>query len=380
MIHLRRSRRRWRPVFALLLLAPLVGEFLLGNAPITAIAGLPFLIPLYGCGALLIREVARHTGRGWPTMLLLGAAYGLFEEGPVDQMLWNPHYGGFDFGLTYAGTHVPLLGTSVALLQDVVSMHMIWSICVPIALVESFRREPRRPWLGRPGLIVTTLVFVTGSVLLAASQYAANGHFMASWWQWTVGAIMIIAVVAAALLTGRNPRPTTGTVAPQPVTHTAAPRPRLAGCAAFALTSAYWVGQSVLRDHVPDWSVAAFWLVLAILAVVLGIRWSRRSGWGSEHRVAMAVGALLTYVWVGVVHAMDMGMPPIIGLTGNTIFGAGALILAAAAVRAVRRSYRHRTAATPTTTTPSATSTSAPTSAARPATSPPTLDVEEDGH
>jgi hypothetical protein len=32
------------------------------------------LAPMSGGGALLIREVARRAGRGWPTVLLLAAA------------------------------------------------------------------------------------------------------------------------------------------------------------------------------------------------------------------------------------------------------------------------------------------------------------------
>ncbi|MGI5336933.1 hypothetical protein ACQEVS_05820 [Streptomyces sp. CA-181903] len=307
---------------------PLVGEFLLGNTPISDLGSLFLFIPLYGCGALLVREAARRAGRGWPTMLLLGAAYGLFEEGPVDQMLWNPHYGGVPFGLVYAGTHVPLLGTSVALLQDVVSMHMIWSICVPIALVEAFGREPRRPWLGRLGLGVTGLVFAAGSLGLAALQYAYNDEFMASAGQWTVGAVLIVGLIAAAFLVGRSPGPRSPA---------AAPAPWRAGCAAFALTSAYWAGQTLLRDHVPDWITAFVWLLLAAVASVLGLRWSRGRGWGAGHRVAVAVGALLTYVWAGFVQATDSGAPAAVALTGNAVFGAGALVLAAAAVRSVRR-------------------------------------------
>ncbi|WP_275467192.1 hypothetical protein [Streptomyces noursei] len=97
-------------------------------------------------------------------MVLLAAAYALVEEGPIDQMLWNPHYGGVDMGLVYADTQVPWLGTSAALLQDVLSMHSVWSICVPIALVEAFGADRPRPWLGRPGLALTGAVFVAGPV------------------------------------------------------------------------------------------------------------------------------------------------------------------------------------------------------------------------
>ncbi|KOG81031.1 MULTISPECIES: hypothetical protein [Streptomyces] len=326
----RETPHRWRSAFALVLLAPLVGEYLLGNTPISDLGALFLYLPLYGCAALLIREIARRTGRGWPTMLLLAAAYGLFEEGPVDQMLWNPHYGTADFGLVYAGTHVPLLGTSLSLLQDVVSMHMIWSICVPIALVEAFSRDPRRPWLGRPGMSVTVLVFAAGSLFLACLQYLYNDRFLASAWQWSTGTVMIVGLVVVAFHTGRGLRRPARAPAP-------APGPWQVGGVAFLLTSAYWAGQSLLRDRVSDWLLVVLWSALAVAAVTAGSRWSRRRGWGSRHRVAVAVGALLTYVWLGFTHAADMGVPPAIGLAGNAVFGAGALVLAAVAIGAARR-------------------------------------------
>jgi hypothetical protein len=41
---------------------------------------------------VLIREITRRTGRGWPTILLLGAAFGLVQAGLIDQSLFNPGY------------------------------------------------------------------------------------------------------------------------------------------------------------------------------------------------------------------------------------------------------------------------------------------------
>jgi hypothetical protein len=84
--------KRAAPVLALLLLAPWVGEFLLGNISIRRLPGLLILVLLYGCGALLIREVTLRTGHGWPTILLLGAAYGVIEAGIVDQAMFTPSF------------------------------------------------------------------------------------------------------------------------------------------------------------------------------------------------------------------------------------------------------------------------------------------------
>ena len=67
--------RRVAPAFVLFFLSPFVAEFLLGNISISAIAALIFLAPLYGGGALAVREIARRCGRGWATIVLLALAY-----------------------------------------------------------------------------------------------------------------------------------------------------------------------------------------------------------------------------------------------------------------------------------------------------------------
>ncbi|HEU0114734.1 MAG TPA: hypothetical protein VFQ80_08655, partial [Thermomicrobiales bacterium] len=73
----RATLSRVAPAIGLFFLAPLVAEFLLGNVAIDALAGLIVLAPLYGGGAVLIREAPRRADRGWPSMLLLGLAYGV---------------------------------------------------------------------------------------------------------------------------------------------------------------------------------------------------------------------------------------------------------------------------------------------------------------
>jgi hypothetical protein len=48
------------------------------------------LAPMYGGGALLIREVVRRRGLGWPSIILLALACGVLEEGLITQSLFNP--------------------------------------------------------------------------------------------------------------------------------------------------------------------------------------------------------------------------------------------------------------------------------------------------
>ncbi|MFJ4899674.1 hypothetical protein [Streptomyces sp. NPDC088727] len=332
----RAHHHRLRSALGLFLLAPLIGEFLLGNQPITALPSVFLLAPLYGGGALLVRETARRAGRGWPTMILLGAAYALIEEGPVDQMLWNPHYGGFDLGAAYAGARVPLLDTGVQLLQDVLTLHTVWSICVPIALVEAFARDGdrTRPWLGLPGLSATVLVFTVGSGFLALAQVESE-DFVATPAQFAAAGVLIALLIAAAFLC-RAPgvRHTTGR--PLEARDTAGrtpPAPWVVGALSFAATSAYW-GREYLPDGVPAAVPVLGWVLLVAAVLVPGVRWARSEGWTGAHRLGLAGGALLTYAWVGFEQARYLDVSRATGLIGNAVFAAGALVLLGAAARA----------------------------------------------
>ena len=331
MTHASGKPHRVLAALSLFLLSPLIGEWLLGNQPVTELPAVLVLAPLYGGGAVLVRETARRAGRGWPTMVLLAAAYALVEEGPVDQMLWNSHYSGVDMGGAYAATRVPLLGTSVAMVQDVLAVHTIWSICVPIALVEAFTRDRTRPWLKRPGLALTGVVFVGGSLLLALVQVHSE-QFVASPAQFALCGSVIVALIAVALALPRRRPASGGEDAP-------VPRPLLLGAGAFASTSLY-----MARDLVPggfaDWAGVGYWCVAAVAGPALVLRWSRRTGWGARHRLALAGGALLTYVWAGFAQARTLDIPHRTALLGNVLFGTAALLLLAAAVHTVRRRER----------------------------------------
>ena len=70
-----RPRNR-RAALVLVLLAPLVAEVSLGTAPLREAWVMPIYLPIYGAGALFLREILRRTGGGWANLLLLGVAYG----------------------------------------------------------------------------------------------------------------------------------------------------------------------------------------------------------------------------------------------------------------------------------------------------------------
>ena len=197
----RAAKRHLLPALALFLLAPLVGEFLLGNLPITSLGLLLLLAPLYGGGALLIRETGRRWRLGWPGILVLCAAFGLVEEAFVTQSLFNPNYVGLrllDYG------YIAGLGISAWWTVFVLSIHAIWSTAVPIALVESFTPAARRtPWLGYLGLAVTAVLFVLACALLFFFQL--QDPFMAAPAQFIGAAVAVVILIALAVALRRLP-------------------------------------------------------------------------------------------------------------------------------------------------------------------------------
>lgn len=131
-------------VCGLLVLAPVSAEYLYGYDDSTGdltelLGGLLIFIPLYGAAAVIIREAARRAGRGRPTILLLGTAFGVLQAGLIDHSMFNPNYRGIEYWDDIFGpTVVPGLGVSLALAVQFTVGHLVWSIAVPIAIVESF--------------------------------------------------------------------------------------------------------------------------------------------------------------------------------------------------------------------------------------------------
>ncbi|URM99057.1 hypothetical protein LUW76_34630 [Actinomadura madurae] len=326
--------RRPGPALGLFLLAPFVGEFLLGNLTGPDLALGLFLAPLYGCGALLVREIGRRSG-GWPTMVLLAAAYALIEEGPVDQLLWNDDYAGHDY--LSGASYIPALGMNVELTQAILALHTVWSICVPIAIVEAFAKK-RGPWLGRTAMTITAVFYVLGALLVFLGNYSEE-HFLASPAQ-LIGITTVIVglIVLAFLMPLRRLARVRGR----------APSPWMVGGAALALTSAYMGPSTLVTAGWYEWIGVVVWCVVVACGVPLVSRWSRRDGWDGPHRFALAAGATLTYVWTAFPTRPEGGGSLTVDLASNAVFGTVSIvILVLAGRRVAMRSDRSPAAVDP---------------------------------
>jgi len=325
-------------VAALAAFAPLMAEFVLGDQYLSGQMGagqqigeFALFVLWYGMAAIVIREIVRRTGRGWPTILLLGLGFALVEEGLLTQSLFNPHYLGLDL-LSYG--YVGWLGTGVPWAIFVLSIHVVWSIATPIALIEaifphpSFGRGAERfmaahpdlvdhplPWLGRIGVgVVAGVMVLGGAATFAISYLMTSTRFLAHPAQ-LVGAALLAAIAVAAGMALR----------PGPV------RPARHWLPALLSGLVLSTGYQLVRYLLPAVAPAALTVVLMLAVLTLAVIACAAL---RLDVTGMAAGAALTYCWVGMTNAVRTGQ---VAIVEQSVI---VLIVLAAIVLAIRRRGR----------------------------------------
>ena len=314
--------RRLAPAVLLTVLSPIVAEFLLGDFSVREIGLVLALLPLYGGGALLIREVSRRADRGWPTIVLLGLAYSLLEEGFLTQSLFNPNYVGqrlLDYG------YLPALGTSPNWCLLVLTIHVVWSIATPILIAEGVAGERRTvPWLRTPGLVVTVLLFALGCVSTASFSLQAS-PFVATKTQFIAVGLLTLLAIAGALLV----RPGFAADARR-----AGPRPGVVFAVCLALSAAFMFAEDRGNPNIPPLVSLIARAAVVVVACVVLLRWSAAPDWRSSHYLAIASGTTLTYAVYGAMVFLrghtNLGKPT------DAVDVAGQAVLAALVFLAIR--------------------------------------------
>lgn len=268
----------------LVILSPLCAEYVIGYDNSTGdfaslAGGLLIFGPLYGAPALLIRELARRHGVRWPGLLALATALGILQAGVIDQSLFSESYRQIDYWEEMIRpTWIAPLGLAGHPAMNFLVGHVIWSFCIPIALVESFSPTlAGRPWLRRPGLILTTLLYLAAAALVLRDHLETEQDH-ASTAQVAGSLVVAAALVSLAFTIGRRPAP--------PRRDSAVPGPLplvivgLVAAMLYEFVPATWPG------------VAGGLAVLTACALAIA-RLSRSVRWGRAHIAAIATGFLL---------------------------------------------------------------------------------------
>lgn len=167
-----------KPVLLLFFLSPLAGEGLSGSTPPLAFLNpgvLLLLGSLYGSGALLVRDYARRWKKGWRSILILGAAYGIVEEGIMVRSFFNPSWK--DLGVL--ATYGRWLGVNWVWAEWLTIFHAIFSITIPIFLAElSYAQTRSQVWLSTKSRVFFhgLLVF---SIILGFFAFPYNASVLA---------------------------------------------------------------------------------------------------------------------------------------------------------------------------------------------------------
>jgi hypothetical protein len=176
---------RRHPVFLMLCLSPGMVEYLSGSSSLEGIVRFPvvfllflgFNLALYGPGVLLVREALLRWNKGWASMLCLGAAYGILEEGTALSTLFNPRASVVG-GLGYYGHY---LGVSWIWTIGILQVHTVFSLGLPILLLGLALPETRgRSLLSGRQIRLALGIFAVDIALLAlvSGYYRVGGLWL----------------------------------------------------------------------------------------------------------------------------------------------------------------------------------------------------------
>lgn len=190
---------RQKAAIFLLLFSPINAELLTASSPPIEFFSptvFVFLILFYGTAVLIIHELAIKWHKGWPTIMVLGLAFGVVEEGLVTMSFFNSNWP----DIAYLGVYGHYLGVNWVWCVNLPIFHSVWSISVPILVMRMiFPSIAGQRILQRKYLIAAFAIFPIISLLLTVSIIKQTG-FIAPFLQY----VCAIATSAGLLALARR--------------------------------------------------------------------------------------------------------------------------------------------------------------------------------
>ncbi len=280
--------RRLPPALLLFIIAPVFGELFSGSSPLNEFVNPVTFITLallYGGGAVIARELVVRWRKGWFSLLLLGFAYGIYEEGLLVQSFFDPAW--MDLG--NLATYGRVAGVNWVWTVHLTIFHALISIAASVAFVEILYPQRRSTsWVtSRFWWVLNWFGFITVYVLWEViTTYDPGG--------WKVVAVLAIAILV--LLARSIP------ARPLPPRDQAVLRPAvfwLAGLGGMFMQFAL-IAQGADRGAYP-FPIALLLIALFDLFMLwLMLRWSGNGyAWDDRHRLALINGVLSFFLIFG---------------------------------------------------------------------------------
>lgn len=276
------------PALALWLIAPIFGELFSGSLPLNEyLSPLSILIMgmLYGSGAIIIREIVTRWQKGWGSLLLLGMAYGIYEEGLVVRSFFDPNW----MDLDKLGIYGRVAGVNWVWLEHLTIFHAVISIAASIVFVEILFSDKRsESWVSVRGLVWNIFAFVAmlpiGSLL---NPYNTPDVWLGFSW------FVIILLVLAAW---RFPKGINTGHAGK------VPRPRWFWWTAFLGTFLhFFIVYYTAQQNKPHFILTMLIITLIDLSILWIIQhWNGYGSlWDDRHRLALICGSLSFFLILG---------------------------------------------------------------------------------
>jgi hypothetical protein len=281
------------PAQTLFFLSPLLGELVSGYlSPLEFFNPIYFVITVfpYGCGALIVRELVIRSNKGWISLLLLGLAFGLFFEGIVTRVIFNPNWE--DLGALADYTHV--YGFNWTLAVGVVHFHTVLSIICAILLAEMLYPDQRdQSWISTKALVRCGVVLPGWTLVIGVfvpfvpplpGAFALLGI--------VAGLIALALTIPAAPLAPRQP--------PAPIVF------GLIGAVGMTLimVGTYMVPELDSRPPMPLMFGILVALVILEFAVITGLN-SGGAVWTDHHRLALVIGFVAFFLVFAAIQDFD---------------------------------------------------------------------------
>ena len=275
-----------KPALALFFIAPILGELFSGSLPLNEFIN-PFSLitsaMLYGSGAIIVRELKVRWGKGWPSLLLLGFAYGIFEEGIMVRSFFDPNW--MDLGAL--GTYGRIDGMNVVWSYHLTIYHAVVSIAASVTLVEIlYPAQRNKRWINsrKWWLIIWSLLLLTLPIGKLLTPYDAPDNWISLSWI-SIFILMGLARIAPALGLPSSKKPV--------------PRPRRFFLLAFigTLVHHFFIYEGANNGTYPfDTSIRlTFFANLVVLWFAL--RWSKNfTEWQDTHRFSFLSGVLAFFL------------------------------------------------------------------------------------
>ncbi len=299
-----------KPALILFFLSPAIAELLSGSAPPAEFFnpfGFLLIVFLYGSGCLIMRELVVRWKKSICSLILLGAAYGVIEEGIMVKSFFDPKWP--DLGIL--GQFGRWLGINWIWAEMLTIYHAIFSVAIPVLLVElAFPTRKNDPWTSKKTfnclLIILGAVVLFGFLFLTPYRPPPAQYFSS------------IALTAALIYIAKNMPEDCGRRGVQELK-----RPAFYFVIGLAWSVAFFLTFMALPQVVKDpFSVALLGALLSFGVASYLMRFDWRDS--NQQKLSLAAGALSFLIFLAFLQEMDKNRPD--NTTGMSLVAIAAIL------------------------------------------------------